>query len=81
MSGFEVIAELMSQSESAGISATPSSELLEYQYGDKTRGEPVNLTVAAGPYSLDDNLDFEPLQALLEVAEKERPDALILVSC
>ena len=35
--------------------------------------------VAAGPFTLDTDLSFEPLQALLEVAERERPDVLILV--
>jgi hypothetical protein len=36
--------------------------------------------MAAGPFTFDTDLSFEPLQALLEVAEQERPDVLILVS-
>jgi DNA polymerase alpha subunit B len=50
------------------------------QYGEKMQGQPMSIHVAAGPFTVDDNLDYEPLQALMEVAEKERPDVLILVS-
>jgi len=36
--------------------------------------------VAAGPFTLDDDLLYQPLSALLEVVSEERPDVLILVS-
>jgi DNA polymerase alpha subunit B len=36
--------------------------------------------VAAGPFTLDDDLLYQPLSALLEVVVEERPDILILVS-
>jgi len=36
--------------------------------------------VAAGPFTLDDDLLYQPLSALLEVVVEERPDVLILVS-
>jgi DNA polymerase alpha subunit B len=68
------------QAQPSYMNRTDRKDLLKFQHGDKTRGEPVNLTVAAGPFSLDDDLDYEPLQALLDVAERERPDVLILVS-
>lgn len=38
------------------------------------------MTVAAGPYTLDDDMLFQPLAALIDVATTERPDVLILVS-
>ena len=62
------------------FSQTPSDELLDYQYGDKLAGQPVSLTVAVGPYTLDDDLTYAPLRALIDVAVKERPDVLVLVS-
>jgi len=37
------------------------------------------MMVAAGPFTLDDDLLFQPLSALLEVVVEERPDVLILV--
>ena len=40
----------------------------------------MSLAVAAGPYTLDDDLTYAPLRALIDVAVDERPDALILVS-
>ena len=64
----------------SGLNMTPAEELLDYQYGDRLNGEPVSMVVAAGPYTLDDNLDYEPLDALMEVVLDERPDVLIMVS-
>lgn len=40
----------------------------------------MSLMVAAGPYTLDDDLLYEPLEALMEVVIDEKPDVLILVS-
>lgn len=39
----------------------------------------LNILVAAGPYSADDNLAFEPLQALCEKATATYADTLILI--
>lgn len=62
------------------LAQTSTEELLEYQHGDRLAGEPVSLTVAAGPYTLDDDLDYAPLQALIDTVVDERPDVLVLVS-
>jgi hypothetical protein len=37
------------------------------------------MLIAAGPYTLDDDINYEPLEALVEVVLAERPDVLILV--
>jgi hypothetical protein len=55
-------------------------ELLQFQHGDKLAGNPLSMAVAAGPYTLDDDLNYEPLEALVNVVIDERPDVLILVS-
>ncbi|KAF3384309.1 DNA polymerase alpha subunit B [Penicillium rolfsii] len=40
---------------------------------------PLNVMVAAGPYTADDNLDFEPLQELCQKAADSYADALVLL--
>lgn len=63
-------------------SYTKPSELLGYQYGTGARelgGSPLSVIVAAGPYTVDSDLDYEPLKVLLSLVAKERPDLLILV--
>ncbi|OTB05871.1 hypothetical protein M426DRAFT_319559 [Hypoxylon sp. CI-4A] len=40
---------------------------------------PLNVMIASGPYSADDNLDFEPLHALCSRAADTYADVLILV--
>ncbi|OCT45177.1 DNA polymerase alpha subunit B [Cladophialophora carrionii] len=39
---------------------------------------PLNIIVASGPFTAEDNLDFEPFQALCDKAEESMADALIL---
>ena len=39
---------------------------------------PLNIMVGSGPYTADDNLDFEPFKTLCEKAAEEMVDALIL---
>lgn len=40
---------------------------------------PLNVMVAAGPYTADDNLDFEPLQELCQKAADSYADSLVLL--
>lgn len=40
---------------------------------------PLNLLVASGPYTMDSDLSFAPLHTLLQKAETEKADALVLV--
>lgn len=63
-------------------SYTRPSEILDREYGEgnkKLGGNPMSVIVAAGPYTVDSNLDYAPLAALLESVEDERPDVLVLV--
>ncbi|GJN89906.1 hypothetical protein Rhopal_002895-T1 [Rhodotorula paludigena] len=60
---------------------TAPSEILARQYGTGPKelgGNPMSVIVAAGPYTVDSNLDYEPLQAMLGLVQEERPDVLIL---
>lgn len=40
---------------------------------------PLNVMVAAGPYTADDNLDFEPLQELCQKAAEKYADSVVLM--
>lgn len=60
----------------------PSSlpdEIVQYQQGERLGGLPMSIYSTAGPYTLDDNLDYEPLDALVDVVCDERPDAVIML--
>ncbi|GAA6050009.1 hypothetical protein JCM3770_001911 [Rhodotorula araucariae] len=60
---------------------TPPTELLAKQYGNQPKqlnGAPMSVIVAAGPYTVDHDLEYEPLQALLGLAQEEKPDVLVL---
>ncbi|RKP23937.1 hypothetical protein SYNPS1DRAFT_30291 [Syncephalis pseudoplumigaleata] len=62
------------------VPKTPFVELREYHMdGQGNVHQPIAMAIAAGPYTLDDNLQFEPLRALLGAIEKEQPDMLIMV--
>lgn len=57
------------------------SELIEFQHGrNKLDGQPMSVVAACGPYTIDDDLHYAPLAALLDEMTDLRPDLLILVS-
>lgn len=39
----------------------------------------MSIYTTAGPYTLDDNLAYDPLDALVDVVSEERPDAVIML--
>lgn len=45
---------------------------------EDSTGTPLNILFASGPYTADDNLDFEPLQALCTKAIEDMADAMVL---
>ena len=47
-------------------------------FNEKLDGMPLSVMLASGPYTSDDNLAFEPLQALCEKAKDNMVDAMIL---
>ncbi|KAG0338313.1 DNA-directed DNA polymerase alpha subunit pol12 [Podila humilis] len=59
------------------LPAASPLELQEFHYR-KLGGQPVKIITAAGPYTLNDNLLFEPFSALMDQVDKERPDILLL---
>jgi DNA polymerase alpha subunit B len=45
---------------------------------EDSTGLPINIMIASGPYTAEDNLDFEPFRAICEKAAENMADALIL---
>ena len=59
---------------------TPSNILIEYNYGQKRLNEnPLNIVIAAGPFTFDVGFGYEPFNELLIRMKQEKPDLLILV--
>lgn len=60
--------------------ATPREELIEFNYSQtKLDGKPMNVLIAQGPYTLDDNLLYEPFTELMSDLKRERPDVVVLL--
>ncbi|RIA92598.1 DNA polymerase alpha/epsilon subunit B-domain-containing protein [Glomus cerebriforme] len=55
----------------------PSSELIEYQ--KRLNEKPLNIVVAAGPFTFDVGFGYESFNELLIRMKQERPDLLILL--
>jgi DNA polymerase alpha subunit B len=56
-------------------SAVTSTRKLQEMYPDEL---PLNIMVASGPFTLDDDLNFDPLEAFLNVVKVEKPDVVLL---
>ncbi|KAI9271661.1 DNA polymerase alpha/epsilon subunit B-domain-containing protein [Phascolomyces articulosus] len=48
-------------------------------YNQLQQGKPIEIIVAAGPYTLDGDLSYQPLEELLKACAKQRPDVIILL--
>jgi DNA polymerase alpha subunit B len=59
--------------------STPAAlDAINERLGRDDAEQALNLLLGSGPYTTDDNLDFEPLQALCDKAANDSFDALIL---
>ena len=56
------------------------SKLLEYHYSkDYQNGLPINVIIASGPFTINDNLSYDPLRDLISRVLKSKPDVVILI--
>jgi DNA polymerase alpha subunit B len=53
-------------------------DLREYHRKDQ-EGQPLKILTAAGPFTTSDNFQYQPLQDLLHVVQKDQPDVVFLV--
>ncbi|KAG2223782.1 hypothetical protein INT45_001916, partial [Circinella minor] len=49
------------------------------EYHQLTQGKAIEIILASGPYTLDSDLAYQPLEELLKTCIKQRPDVLILL--
>jgi len=64
----------------ADLPRTLPQKLLEFNHSTLYQGgEPINVCVAAGPFTTSDSLSYEPLRELLGRVAEKKPDVLILV--
>jgi DNA polymerase alpha subunit B len=79
-SGRKMIAKRIIEGMPAPHVTTPSSKIMEYQQSPKYQGgKPLNILVAAGPFTTSDNLLYEPLVDILSLVGEKKPDVLILI--
>ncbi|KAK5085548.1 DNA-directed DNA polymerase alpha subunit pol12 [Lithohypha guttulata] len=77
---FQVTEVLTIPSPPLPVSAPATIHTMNGKMGvpDDSTGSPLNILFASGPYTADDNLDFEPLQALCKKAAEDMVDAMVL---
>ena len=77
---FQVTEVLSIPAPPVPVSAPATIEAMNEKLGmsEDSTGTPLNILFASGPYTADDNLDFEPLQALCNKAAEDMVDAMVL---
>ncbi|KAL4920502.1 DNA polymerase alpha subunit B N-terminal-domain-containing protein [Aspergillus aurantiobrunneus] len=60
------------------VSSTPTIESTNERISE-AGSSPLNVMIASGPYTADDNLDFEPLKEICQKAAESYADGLILM--
>ncbi|KAH8917747.1 DNA polymerase alpha, subunit B [Atractiella rhizophila] len=59
--------------------STPQ-EVLDFGWGaENPSGGPMTYLISAGPFTVEENLDYEPLQALIDEATLLKPSVLLLI--
>ena len=79
-SGKSMIAKTIVEGLPRPLPLSTANELLEFHHSDRFQGgQPLRVIVAAGPFTTLQNLDYDPLNALMERVFNDRPDVLILL--
>jgi len=77
---FQISETLVLLSPAPPVSAPSTIEAYNEKLGvsEDSTGMPLSILFASGPYTADDNLSFEPLQALCTKAIEDMVDAMVL---
>lgn len=60
--------------------ATNVHDMFKYQFSSQhLEGDSLQLQIASGPYTNDDNLDFAPWHRLMDQVEQQKPDVILLL--
>lgn len=79
-SGRVMVAKRLIEGIPRPLPNTSPAKLLEYHYQNTSfqSGQPLHVIVAAGPYTTNENLFYEPFQALLKYVVGSKPDVVVL---
>jgi len=78
-SGRKMIASKICEGVSKPLVKTKAGELLKIQHSSEAQdGQPLSVFAAAGPFTTNQNFDFEPMADLLAVVGRLRPDVVVL---
>ena len=75
--GRKVVASSICEGVPKPSNKTSAGDLLRMQY-DTQNGEPLSVVTAAGPFTTNANLEFNPLVDLLAIVRAKKPDVVIL---
>jgi DNA polymerase alpha subunit B len=76
--GHEMVAEQIHEGSSHVPLRSPVKDLFRYHHSDSCQGgSPLRILTAAGPYTSYDNFDYKPLEDLMNVVRRKRPDVVI----
>lgn len=77
----KIIAQRIIEGVARPLVKSSAQELLDYHHKNKMylTSQGLRILVAAGPFTTSDNLEYYPLNDLLMLVLKEKPDVLILV--
>jgi DNA polymerase alpha subunit B len=79
-SGRKLVAKRIFSDASLPPPQTAHARLAEFHHSPSYQGgAPLSVMVAAGPFTVSDNLEFQPLVDLLTVLSTTRPDVIVLV--
>lgn len=68
-----------SQAEQLNVESLYTETAIDLPAITNTLMAPMNIVVAAGPFSAPDDLSYTPFQSLIDHCKKDRPDVLILI--
>jgi DNA polymerase alpha subunit B len=78
--GRRMVAKKIYSSVPAESHRTLGSRLADFQHDSRyLGGSPLTMLCAAGPFTTNNNLDYQPLKDMLSVSAKLQPDVLLLV--
>jgi DNA polymerase alpha subunit B len=78
-SGRKMVAERICEGASHEPLKSSVKDLLRFHHSDNYQGgAPLGIVAACGPFTTADNLEFAPLQDLMSMVLRERPDVVIL---
>jgi len=78
-SGRKLVAQRICEGAAMAPVESTVTELMKYHHDDSYQGgSPVQIVTASGPFTVSDNLEYEPLLDLISMVSQKKPDVVIL---